>query len=205
LPAVTALWPASCCVARFWAVSPQKWLQPGAQAQEYGHETRQDCRRHTHPGPSAPQSLVGQRRVAYFRLARGPSCRQGQLSRFLVSCLHVRSDARCGVAWSSTAGSLAACPAMPRRNKAAAADGDGTARREARKSAAGGQWTRLQDHDDTPPPQGAAGQGRLSTASLFETQSTRSYMDHQTSPPSTHQARDKRTACAHARTSQPAH
>ena len=48
---------------------------------------------------------------------------------------------------------------MPRRNKAAAADGDGTARREARKSAAGGQWTRLQDHDDTPPPQGAAGQG----------------------------------------------
>ena len=45
----SALWPASCCVARFWAVSPQKWLQPGAQAQEYGHETRQDCLRHTHP------------------------------------------------------------------------------------------------------------------------------------------------------------
>ena len=45
------MWPASCCVARFWAVSPQKWLQPGAQAQEYGHETRQDCRRHTHPRP----------------------------------------------------------------------------------------------------------------------------------------------------------
>ena len=39
-PGTPALWPAACCVARFWAVSPQKRPPPVPSARSHGHETR---------------------------------------------------------------------------------------------------------------------------------------------------------------------